>query len=78
MKHDKTDNGAQEEDESVDEASQGGILTVGTATAQQTRRSATKTWDLQQTEHRRVRRPSAAPSRHPGQRPGTPGSESLL
>lgn len=45
MKHDKTDNSAQEEDESIDEASQGGILTVGTATAQQTRRSATKTWD---------------------------------
>lgn len=45
MKHDTTDNGAQEEDESVDEASQGGILTVGTAAAQQTGRTATKARD---------------------------------
>lgn len=45
MKHDTTDNGAQEEDESIDEASQGGVLTVGTATAQQTRRTTTKAWD---------------------------------
>ena len=36
MKHDTTDNGAQEEDESIDEASQGGVLTVWAATAQQT------------------------------------------
>ena len=36
MKHDTTYNSAQEENESIDEASHGGILTVGTATTQQT------------------------------------------
>lgn len=60
MKHDTTDNGAQEEDESVDEASQGGILTVGTAAAQQTGRTAAKARDLQRAERRHVRRPAAA------------------
>ena len=60
MKHDTTDNGAQEEDESVDEASQSGILTVGTAAAQQTGCTATKARDLQRAEHRHVRQPAAA------------------
>lgn len=46
MKHDTTYNSAQEENKSIDEASQSGILTVGTATTQQTGGTTAKAWNL--------------------------------
>lgn len=45
--HDTGYNSAQEENESIDEASHAGILTVGTATTQQTRGTTAEAWNLQ-------------------------------
>lgn len=59
--HDTGHGSAQEENESIDEASHRGILTIGAAATQQTRRTAAKARHLQQAHHSCLRPRSADP-----------------